>query len=476
MTMIKFFTNLPWQVVFIAFLGIFFLRNLLMPNVADDYSYMYIWDGDGRGNLLDSIDPNRLHRVESVTDIFISQWQHYFTWGGRTIAHIVVQFFVMFDKIFFDVANVLIFAALVLLLFKIGTGLTLREMNKSYLLLILGGIYFCSPSLIITTVWLTGTCNYLWMSALEILFLLPFVMSCRNEKSLIPYPLPLIPILGLLSGWASEPGGAATLFLTALMIFYLWRKNNLQPWAKFGLIFLAIGFIILISAPGNLHRTALISGLDSEKSVALFSMYSLQMFKQNFTEGFLPVFLREIILFVPIIIYLFKKKISADTTKFILAFVAASILVLVVMMFAPIFPERAGFSSTIFLLVASLAALKEILSDVKNFCSHRIKVVTIIATGLIICWSASLLGCLYVEYKFNRQVAQRYEIAMAHKNDNVIVVPSIKLPSWSEKFLGSRTWNNFALEAGGDLKSFDFNNRNITFARRHGLNKIVTKG
>lgn len=471
----NFFVNLPWQVVFVAFLGIFFLRNLLMPNVADDYSYMYIWDGAGRGNLLDSIDPNRLQRLESVANIFVSQWQHYFTWGGRTIAHIFVQFFLLFDKIFFDVANVLVFAALVLLLFKIGTGLDLREMNKSYLLLILAGIYFCAPSLLITTIWMTGTCNYLWMSALEILFLLPFVMSCRQQTLITDSRLlvPAMALLGLLAGWASEPGGAATVFLAALLIIELRRKKNLRPWAKVGFIFLAIGFAILILSPGNLHRAALISGLEPE-SFSLTGGYSLHMFKENFLHGFLPIFLREIILFVPIVIYFVSGRTSPQVTRRILSFVAAAILVLVVMMFAPIFPERAGFSSTIFLLVASLAALKEILSAVENFCRRRVKAVTLIATGLAICWSISLLGCLYVEYKFNRQVAERLKIAIAHKNDDVVVVPPIKLPSWSEKILGSRTWDNFALAAGGDLNPADFNNRNITFCHRHGLKKIIT--
>ena len=178
----KFFESISWQMIFIAYLAIFFLRNLLTPNVADDFSYKFIWDGAGRGNLINGIDPNRLQAVESFSDILISQWQHYFSWGGRTIAHIFAQFFVWQEKIFFDVANLFVFAALVLLLFKVGTGLSLSEMKKSYLLLILAGIYFCAPSLIITTIWLTGTCNYLWMCTLELLFLLPFAEVYRNPK------------------------------------------------------------------------------------------------------------------------------------------------------------------------------------------------------------------------------------------------------------------------------------------------------
>ena len=53
-----------------------------MPNVADDNSYKFIWDGAGKGNLINGIDPNRLQPVESFADILYSQWQHYFAWGG----------------------------------------------------------------------------------------------------------------------------------------------------------------------------------------------------------------------------------------------------------------------------------------------------------------------------------------------------------------------------------------------------------
>jgi len=461
----KFFENLSWQMIFAAYLTIFFLRNLLAPFVADDYSYKFIWDGAGKGNLINGIDPNRLQPVENFSDILFSQWQHYFSWGGRTIAHIFAQFFVTHEKIFFDVANVLVFAALVLLLFKVGTGLPLREMKKSFLILILAGIYFCAPSLIITTVWLTGTCNYLWMCTLELLFFLPFALKYRREnfwREPPPWSIPAMTLLGLVAGWSIEPGAAVTIFITLVFVVHFRKEKNLQPWMIVGFIFLLVGFAILIFAPGNFHRAELISDhLPPEK---------IQMLYANFVGGFLPVFLREIILFVPIIFYFVKGKTSPDASKFILTFAAASILSLLVMMCAPMFPERAGFPSTIFLLVASLAALKEILPSVENFFLRHLKIVTIFS----VVWLMSLLGCLYVEYTFHAQMTERIKIVAAHKNDDLIVVPPIKLPDWSEKILGSRTWDRLTLLLGGDLKSYDSNNRNILFCRVHGLKKIVT--
>ncbi|MBR6889337.1 MAG: hypothetical protein IKN16_12980, partial [Selenomonadaceae bacterium] len=131
---------------------------------------------------------------------------------------------------------------------------------------------------------------------------------------------------------------------------------------------------------------------------------------------------------------------------------------------------RAGFPSTIFLLVASLAALKEILPLVEKFFRRQVALATILAAV----WLASLTGCLYVEYSIHAQIEERIKIAAAHKNDDLIVVPPIKLPDWSEKLLGARTWDKLTLLLGGDLKSYDSNNRNILFCRYYGLKKIVT--
>ena len=461
----NFFERLPWQIFFAAFLAIFFLRNLLAPLVADDYSYKFIWDGAGKGNLINGIDADRLQPVQSFADILNSQWQHYFSWGGRTVAHVFVQFFVNHEKILFDVANVFVFASLTLLLFKVGTGLPLREMKKSFLVLILAGIYFCAPSLIITTIWLTGTCNYLWMSTLEILFLLPFALKFWRKnfwQEPPPWSLPMMALLGLVAGWSIEPGAAATIFVALIFLIHFRREKNLQPWMKVAFIFLLAGFAILIFAPGNLHRMELIGDhLPPSK---------LQILHTNFFNGFLPVFLREIILYAPIIFYFVKGRTSPAATKFILTFAGASVLSLLAMMFAPIFPERAGFPSTICLLVASVAALKEILPLVENFFLRQIKIVIIFS----LVWLISLVGCLRVEYDFRNQIESRIKIVAAHKNDDLIVVPPIKLPAWSEKILGSRTWDRLTLLLGGDLKNYDSNNRNIIFCRYYGLKKIVT--
>ena len=68
------FEYLSWQILFAVFLLIFFVRNLLMPLVADDFSYAFIWAGDIGGNLMVEGDQAlQLQRVQSFSDILASQ-------------------------------------------------------------------------------------------------------------------------------------------------------------------------------------------------------------------------------------------------------------------------------------------------------------------------------------------------------------------------------------------------------------------
>ena len=67
----------------LVFMGIFFVRNLMLPMASDDIPYAFVWDGEDRGNLLDSVGLRE--RITSFGDIVRSQYSHYMTWGGRII-------------------------------------------------------------------------------------------------------------------------------------------------------------------------------------------------------------------------------------------------------------------------------------------------------------------------------------------------------------------------------------------------------
>ena len=76
--------------------------NLLTPLLADDYSY---------GLSLDNT------RLNSILDIINFQINHYLTWGGRTVAHTIAQFFLLFPKWVFSIANTFAYIALIYLIY-----------------------------------------------------------------------------------------------------------------------------------------------------------------------------------------------------------------------------------------------------------------------------------------------------------------------------------------------------------------------
>ena len=143
----------------LVFMSVFFVRNLMLPMVSDDIPYAFIWDGEDKGNLFDGVGPRE--RITSFGDIIRSQYSHYMTWGGRIIGIGLTQLFAWEGKGLFNVLNTLVFTALALLLFRIGTGKKLSEMNAVYMFWILFALWFLIPDPFLTVLWMCGSCVFL---------------------------------------------------------------------------------------------------------------------------------------------------------------------------------------------------------------------------------------------------------------------------------------------------------------------------
>ncbi len=451
--------KIPAWFVIVFFAGTFLIMNLLTPIFGDDYSYAFIWDGAQNGNFQNNI--GKLYRVESFSDILISQGSHYMTWGGRTVAHCLVQFFVWQGKLLFDVMNALIYALLALLIYFFGTGkFSLQNLDGKIFLWIFFAMWWCLPELFQTAFWLTGSCNYLWMSVLQLLFLVLFVKKFWN-KSLVPsskFIVPSMALLGLLAGWSNESGGAITIMLTFFAMIYFWRQKKFERWMLAGFIGLFIGYALLMLAPGNFQRYVVDLIEDAPP------LYSAQMFLDNFNDGLLPLLTYEAILFLPIIGYFVRGRKSVEATRFILMFTFAAIFLPVILMFAPEFPVRAAFLSPILLIIASVVVIERNSFDLSP---------KIISAALCL-WLVTIVYAIGVDWSIHSQIAERYKYIEAHKNDDLVVVQPIELPAIAEKIYWEWTIDTYA-RFYGDLTPYrdNFNNRNITFAQYHGLKEAV---
>ena len=97
----------------LTFAGIYlflYIFNYLHPmSFGDDYIYSFVWQGN---SMFVPLTEDAV-RVTSLKDIFVSQWLHYFTWGGRTVAHVLAQFFLWLGKDIFNFFNAFVGTLLV---------------------------------------------------------------------------------------------------------------------------------------------------------------------------------------------------------------------------------------------------------------------------------------------------------------------------------------------------------------------------
>lgn len=473
--------RLNWQVILAFGTGIFLWRNLLLPMVGDDYSYAFIWDGDHAGNLMDNIGPRQ--RITSLTDLAASQWSHYFTWGGRVPALLIVQFFAWhgsLGRLLFALANTLVFVLLVYLLFWLAAGrIEPLAKCKTSLLLLLMGLFFAIPAYIYTMIWLTGACVYLWTATAICAFLLPYSLAywqINFGQKTAWWHQPVMLLLGLLAGWSIEAGSLVTVLLTLAFLILFHQQKRLQRWQLTGFAGLVTGMLLLMLAPGSLMRVKLMRELAPDYTMPAELMWTPLMFLYNFLEGFLPVLIGELPLFVPILIYFWKGPRNRMLTRYILLWISGSFLVLFAMMFSPDFRAHAGYHGVIFLLIAAAAAMRAILPLLSACCTSMRKARIAIAgagLSLLLVWLATSTLCLIIETSYNQQWAKRWAIIDNHRQDDLIVVPAIEIPWHLDKITGNRSITNILLMFGADLESDPKDNRSLMFAQYHGLKGII---
>lgn len=132
------------------------LLTTLTPYVTDDYKYFFIFYTD--------------ERVASLGDIVTSMVAHWYSWGGRVMAHTLVQLFLWLPKVIFNVANAAMYVWFVYLIY-VFVQPKCKTISLSLLFAILAVLWLWTPTFGETILWLTGSCNYLWGCTLMLAWL-----------------------------------------------------------------------------------------------------------------------------------------------------------------------------------------------------------------------------------------------------------------------------------------------------------------
>ncbi len=323
--------------------------NYCTPLIFDDYVYSFTFSDH---SMLFSL-PETANRVDSITDIFVSQWNHYFSWGGRTVAHTLVQLFLWQGKFLFNIANAVCF---IILLLEISWIINRGEMDFRFseqdILYVFGLLWFFSIGLGDVFVWLTLSCNYLWTMVILLGFLLIYINHFYYGTVIIKSKA-LIIGFGLLAGWTNENTICFVIPVLTLYLFKLHKSRGLSQEEKcllYGLAGLCTGYLILMLAPGNYVRFI----RETNAGVLLSGAAMLQ---RNLV-AIVKILALRCILYV----YVFKnvlvlnrcrlEETDKKSLSLVLVFTFLSFCSLIIMMFSPEFRFRSSFPGLIFLIIA----------------------------------------------------------------------------------------------------------------------------
>lgn len=210
----------------------FYTLMTFTPLYSDDYNYVYVY-----GTNL---------RISNITDVCVSQYNHYFKHHGRIIPTFLTQVFDgMLDKSIFNVVNTLFFIAFLWLL--ANQVKDKRPYHFSPIILSLFLIVVFIPGFNMVFLWLNGSCNYLWVAVQLLLF------HHLMEKEVFSYKwLPLLFVYGVICGWSNE--GIVLGLAVGYVFHYCIHKKELTRHRIVLLSGLLIGIVFLVFAPGSIHR------------------------------------------------------------------------------------------------------------------------------------------------------------------------------------------------------------------------------
>lgn len=215
--------------IILIIIGIlFWILNFLTPEHIDDFIYKFCFFKTGNP----PIDLN--NPIDSVSEIFVSQYNHYFSFNGRSIVHIIAQLFSSFiGKSIFNIFNSIIFLLFIFLLTKLTS-----QVKISSILFTTAVVFLLIPSFKETFLWMTGSINYLWTLTLIMVFLF-LLYHWKTKPFKFDLISPFLFVLGIVIGWTHE---GISMPIAGALILILFTKNR-SYWGSYSLP-LIIGFII----------------------------------------------------------------------------------------------------------------------------------------------------------------------------------------------------------------------------------------
>ena len=332
----------------ISFLAIW-IYNFMTPLMSDDLLF-------------------RASDYSSPLDIFRQEYKQYMTWTGRSVLQIILKIFSLTPKWIFDLCNSLCFVFLTLLIYY-----NVKDRKKyDVFLLILINLFLWNFSVDFdqTVLWLGGACNYLWGIVILLGFLTLFryfmdsdkyqfleksMKEGKGRKKAILVSAALF-FFGILAGWGNEnTSGGGILIALLFSLLYFYKKKKMCPWTIAGLAGMASRFLVMVLAPGNKARGAL---MKADEVYSGFMVYVSRGLKINkAVNEYMMIYIAVICLLCAYLLYK-GRKLEEFTDSFI--FCLAGLATSYVLILTPEPMPRAYFGANIFFAIACIQMIQRI--------------------------------------------------------------------------------------------------------------------
>ena len=224
------------------------LLSYFCPLITDDLHFKFVWNGF-------NANPGKEVRVSSISDIIESAKNYYQYSGGRVVCHTIVFVLVNLPKWVFAILNAAVFCAAGLLIH--GHILEKTRLKSNFTLaFIYASLFLLMPVWGDSILWISGSVNYLWAGT-SILWAIYLIDKEENSRK----NLYLSCIAVLIASATNEiAGGMLSVILIIRMIF--WKK---KPFSYFYMVLFCVipGIGLILSAPGNKNRMAVVDGHES---------------------------------------------------------------------------------------------------------------------------------------------------------------------------------------------------------------------
>ena len=187
-----------------------------------NYEIEFMMDDEWYSTVLYADTP-----IRNLSDIIHAQIWHYFNWGGRSMAHALLQLILLAGEHWADILN----TGMTLLLGWLACMIADRR-KLPYWFAALGMILGLNANWKMSMFWEAGAANYLYMAGFLLAFL--FCYLKYEEKNLPGIVIWILP-LGLIAGWSNENMGPAVWLLSLLVILLRHREHKKAPvWMYLG--------------------------------------------------------------------------------------------------------------------------------------------------------------------------------------------------------------------------------------------------